>query len=247
MAKLYDKSVRELMRDMIPALGIEQDQVFTRDQARSWFKENYPKIKEGTIAAHLLRFSVNAPSRVHFSAKPGEDDVFFQLDGSHFRLYSQLKDPPPIYEKSSNESPDMEAENEESLVTNQFAYEKDLQNFLAKNLNLIEQGLKLFEDEGIRGVEFPVGGRFIDVLAVDRNSDWVVIELKVSKGYDRVVGQLLRYMAWIKKNHAESGQKVRGIIVARDISEDLLLACSDLPGIELFEYQLSVNLSKVAG
>jgi len=50
-------------------------------------------------------------------------------------------------------------------------------------------------------------------------------------------------MAWIKKNHAEPDQKVRGIIVARDISEDLLLACSDLPGIQLFEYQLSVNLN----
>jgi hypothetical protein len=30
-------------------------------------------------------------------------------------------------------------------------------------------------------------------------------------------------MAWIRTNQAESGQQVRGVIVAREISEDLLL------------------------
>lgn len=110
MAKIYDKSVRELMREMIPALGIENDQTFTRVQVRYWFQEKYPKIKDGTIAAHLLRFSVNAPSRVHYSAKPGEDDVFFQLDSSRFRLYSPESDPTPLYEKNNVISPETGAE-----------------------------------------------------------------------------------------------------------------------------------------
>jgi hypothetical protein len=55
----------------------------------------------------------------------------------------------------------------------------------------------------------------------------------------------MRYMAWIRKNQAEPGQKVRGIIVAREISEDLLLACSLLPGVDLFEYELSLKLNPV--
>jgi hypothetical protein len=62
----------------------------------------------------------------------------------------------------------------------------------------------------------------------------------------RVVGQILGYMAWIAKNQAESFQKVRGIIVARDITVDLSLACSGLPKVELFEYQLSVSLKKIS-
>jgi RecB family endonuclease NucS len=66
----------------------------------------------------------------------------------------------------------------------------------------------------------------------------------VSKGYDRVVGQLLRYMAWIEKNQIEKGQKVRGIIIAKEISEDLFLACSKTIDIDLFEYELSVKLKK---
>ncbi|MGJ4748539.1 endonuclease NucS domain-containing protein, partial [Leptospira sp. SA-E8] len=105
--------------------------------------------------------------------------------------------------------------------------------------------LRLYEDEGVRGIEFPAGGRFIDILAVD-DAGYVVIELKVSKGYDRVVGQLLRYVSWVRKYHAEPGQRVRGVIVAKHISDDLLLACSDVPSVSLFEYQLSVSVKPVA-
>lgn len=53
-------------------------------------------------------------------------------------------------------------------------------------------------------------------------------------------------MSWIKKNHAEAGQTVRGIIIAKQISEDLQLACSELPTVSLFEYQLSVAVRRIA-
>jgi hypothetical protein len=52
-------------------------------------------------------------------------------------------------------------------------------------------------------------------------------------------------MAWIRKNQAEPGQQVRGMIVAREITEDLLLACSELAGVQLFEYELSLRLKSV--
>jgi hypothetical protein len=49
--------------------------------------------------------------------------------------------------------------------------------------------LTLYEEEGINGIEFPVGGRFIDILAVDSDGALVVIELKVSRGYDLIVAR----------------------------------------------------------
>ena len=52
-------------------------------------------------------------------------------------------------------------------------------------------------------------------------------------------------MGWIEQNLAETSQKVRGMIVAREISEDLLLAASKSIDVELFEYELSVSLQKV--
>jgi RecB family endonuclease NucS len=70
-------------------------------------------------------------------------------------------------------------------------------------------------------------------------------ESKVSRGYDRAMGQLRRYMGWIARNHADPGQAVRGIIVAREIGQDLVLACFGLSDVELFEYQMSVSVRKV--
>lgn len=244
MASHYVKPVHVLMKEMIPALNISENKTFTRNEVKVWFAEHYPKIKEGTINAHLIRLSTNAPSRTHHNTKPIQDDVFYQIDSSTFRLYSSKTDPQPIYDKDvTNDSEDESAGDASAERSEQeFAYEKDLQNFLVKNLDAIEPGLSLYNDEGISGVEFPVGGRFIDILAVDSNGDLVVIELKVSKGYDRVVGQLLRYLTWIKMHQAENNQKVRGIIVARTISEDLKLACSGIKDLQLFEYQISVSL-----
>jgi RecB family endonuclease NucS len=68
--------------------------------------------------------------------------------------------------------------------------------------------------------------------------------MKVSRGYDRTAGQLLRYMAWVKKNLAGS-KKVRGLIVAREISEDLKLAVSLISDVQLIEYELSFKLHPV--
>lgn len=239
---IYEKSVKLLFRDMIKELGIKKGDVIKREQFFSWFKEKYPKIKDGTISAHLLKMSINAPSRIYYNVHSnGEDDLLFQIDSQKFRLFDPPSDPEPIYKKQ-----DVIIEpDDEPLEVSKFAYEKDLQNFLSKNLYQIEPGLKLYEEEDITGIEFPVGNRYIDILALDNDNNYVVVELKVSRGYDRVVGQLLRYMAWIRKNQADNGQVVRGIIIAREISEDLLLACSEIPNIDLYEYQLSVSLKKV--
>jgi RecB family endonuclease NucS len=93
-------------------------------------------------------------------------------------------------------------------------------------------------------VEYDAGGRFIDILAVDKNGQFVVIELKVSKGYDRVIGQLLRYIAWVEKNLSD-GVQVRGFIVANEISDDLRLATRKIPGVKLFQYKLAFSLEDV--
>ena len=237
---IYDKPVWRLMQEMVDEIGLQKGEILSRDRVVSWFARRYPKIKKATISAHLLRMSTNAPSRVHYHGKPGDDDLFFQIDSSRFRLYDPEKDPTPIYEGAF---PEVETTDEAS--PREFAYEQDLQNYLAKSLHLLEPGLRPYEDEGIIGIEFPAGGRFIDILAVDSQSNLVVIELKVSRGYDRTVGQLLRYMGWIAENLAEPSQSVRGMIVAREVSEDLLLACRGLPNVELFSYELRVSLRRV--
>ncbi len=249
---LYEKSVRLLFHDLLQELGLQKGEILDKQRIYSWFNQKYPLVKQGTISAHTTLFSTNSPSRIHHTIDPnGKDDLFYQIDGKRFRLYDSKSDPNPIYVGSKVAIQDEDSEiitdpsDENVIGDNEFAYEKDLQNFLAKNLNLIEPGLTLYREEGISGIEFPVGNRAIDILALDKNKNYVVIELKVSRGYDRVVGQILRYMAWIRKYQAEINQKVRGIIIAREITEDLILACSETRNVELFEYSLSVSLKKI--
>jgi RecB family endonuclease NucS len=249
---LYDKPVRLLMKDMAPELLADGQASFTRKQAIDWFARKYPKIKQGTVQCHLLRLSTNVQSRVNWKPIPGDDDFFFQMEDGRFRLYDAAHDPAPIHSRSERSEALQEVESADSEDvaacenSSEFAYEKDLKNYLAKNLTVLEPGLTLYEDEDCNGIEFPVGGRFIDILAVDAKGHLVVIELKVSRGYDRVIGQLIRYMAWIRQNHADPGQNVRGIIVAREITSDLVLACSELKGVQLFEYRLAFSVKPVA-
>jgi len=94
---IYDKPTWQLMYDMVEDLGLEKGEILSKDQVVAWFAEHYPKIERSTISAHLTRLSTNAPSRVYYHAKPGDDDLFFKVDKIRFRLYDPESDPLPIY------------------------------------------------------------------------------------------------------------------------------------------------------
>lgn len=126
-----------------------------------------------------------------------------------------------------------------------FAAEADLRDFLAKNPNCIEPGLTLYRDEARSGVEFTIEDGRIDILAVDRDKRFVVIELKVGRGRNRTIGQLLYYMGWVDRNLA-NGRPCRGMIIAKEIPEDLVLAVERVPGVTLCKYNLSVTVETVA-
>ena len=138
-----------------------------------------------------------------------------------------------------------EEEGEIAREESEFAYEKDLQKYLVRNLSVIEKGLELYQADGVDGEEFYVPGtsRRIDILAVDKQNCFVIIELKVSRGYEKVVGQTLFYQSSIKT--AFKQDKVRAIIIAREITSELKTATHFLPDFELFEYQLSLTLNKM--
>ena len=102
--------------------------------------------------------------------------------------------------------------------------ERQLEDFLAGKLDLIEQGLRLYVDEdGREGRQYPTDVGRLDLICCRPNGDFLVIELKRGKGSDAVVGQISRYMGWVKKNIA--GEKsVFGLILTHDRDESLKYA-----------------------
>ncbi|MCY4421147.1 MAG: endonuclease NucS [Gammaproteobacteria bacterium] len=251
---IYERSTKELMHDFA-AQKLTLGQVFSRKDAVRWFADHYPKIKSNTVGMHVEGMSVNSLSRRHHpSVKPDAGyDLFFKLGPSEFRLWDPEKDPAPRYkadleaDSAGNIAETGDTAEEADLGSRKFAFERDLQNYLAQNLGLLEPRLKLYEDEDgvFNGIEFPAGQRRIDILAVGADDAYVVIETKVSRAYDRVVGQILRYMGWVKENLAGDAP-VRGIIVASEISEDLILATSSIGNIQLVEYEISFSLKSIS-
>lgn len=258
---IYDKPTKTLMAEWAKN-NLSKGQVFSKALPTAWFADHYPKIRPNTVGMHVEAMAINSPLRRHHpSVKPGSGhDLFFKVGSGQYRLWDKEQDGPPKYkedfERGQADAPDVEEDDgeDEDAVTgaavepspgsSAFAFERDLKNYLVKNLATIEPGLKLYEEEGITGVEYPVGGRFIDILCTDKVGRLVVVELKVSRGYDRVVGQLLRYMAWIEKNLSD-GQPVRGIIVASEITSDLKLATSKVQDVKLVEYEIEFRLKEV--
>jgi len=128
-----------------------------------------------------------------------------------------------------------EFEEEEDLEIPSYSVslEKDLINYLASDPSQIEKGLELKEKE----YDTKSAGR-IDLLCIDRNRDFVVIETKKGKESDKVVGQIQRYMGWINRNLAKNGENVRGIIIVNEFDEWLDYAVSVNDNIQLKYYEV---------
>lgn len=123
-----------------------------------------------------------------------------------------------------------------------FLLEKYLEEVMVGNWEKInfDEPLKIYVDEnGNPGRQYyteEVG--YIDILAQNAEGTFVVIELKKGRSGDEVVGQVLRYMQWVRRNLCTQGQSVKGLIVVgeRDIKlEHSVAEVSDRVGLKLYK------------
>lgn len=140
---------------------------------------------------------------------------------------------------SLEEELEEEAKSLEELFEEIFS-ERILEEALEKQPAVIEDSLRLIKN----GRQYRTDVGPIDLLCQDGQGRFVVVELKKGRTEDKVVGQTLRYMGWVKL-YLSPTDTVRGIIVGRHITDKLKFAMVGLqhpePIVHLKQFDLTAK------
>lgn len=141
----------------------------------------------------------------------------------------------------------IEIKNESSPINQGLFYmEKQLEDFIIENWDKTEFGTKynlIYEDGELISQQYQTDIGKIDILAKDKlTKSYVVIELKKNQTSDDTVGQLARYMGWVKKN--KNDNNVKGVIVAGKYDNKLDHARIMFPNTEVFLYEVNFKLKE---
>jgi hypothetical protein len=222
--------------EAIKEIFTELNRVASAKEVIGIINQRYPnRWKESAIYAHLYGCSVNRPSA--YTQHPSMPKFLFDHGRRRYELYNPEKHGKynkeypisgELAENLGKEEPQIEEEISLSL-------ERDLEEYISRNLGQIEEGLTLYSEEGLSGRQYSTDVGRIDLLAIGKEGNFVVIELKAGLATDRVIGQVLGYMRYVRKNLAK-GKDVRGIIVADDFDERLKYAVAEIPRLKLKKY-----------
>jgi restriction system protein len=128
-----------------------------------------------------------------------------------------------------------------------FTFEKYLEEFLVQNWEKTDlaNDYDIYESNGATGQQFKCDVGIMDILAISKDKkEFAVIELKRGQASDETLGQVQRYMGYVKDELCENNQTVKGIIIA--LEEDLKLkrALSVTNNIDFYRYKMNFELDK---
>ncbi|MDE2308298.1 MAG: hypothetical protein KGJ97_08410 [Xanthomonadaceae bacterium] len=117
-----------------------------------------------------------------------------------------------------------------------FESEEDLQKYLQEHWSKTELGKEwVLQRKGhVRAAEIGI----MDLLAKHQSRPvWLVVELKVLKTSDEVLGQILRYMGWVKRCCAGKDESVEGLVIASCADIQTLYGLECLPNVRMMRYR----------
>jgi restriction system protein len=148
-----------------------------------------------------------------------------------------------IYRKSLDKG----VRDEASVMSKGLFYmEQQLEDFIISNWDSTSLGQEydlIYEDGALISQQYstPVGR--MDILATDRKTgSYVVIELKRNQTSDDTIGQVTRYMGWVKQELGDD--EVKGVIIAGSYDQRLDYARVMMPELEVFIYEVHFNLKE---
>ncbi len=155
--------------------------------------------------------------------------------------------------KAETEEEEFPPELETPESAQHFGLERHLQEFLRDNWALTRLGKEweIYKEPGddFAGYEYPTDVGRIDILAKHREKpEWLVIELKRDQSTDKTIGQVLRYVGWVKRHMAGPKEIVRAMIISRSVDPAMIYALEALKGtpLTLMRYEIDFKLSKVS-
>jgi hypothetical protein len=119
-----------------------------------------------------------------------------------------------------------------------FGLERDLQTALRSNIAQLEPGLSIVDE----GVERSTRAGRIDITSKDSQGNTVVIELKAGRASSDVIAQVLSYMSAVAESE---NNPVRGMIVAGDFNERVILAAKAVPNLSLVKYSFQFSFKRI--
>jgi len=133
-----------------------------------------------------------------------------------------------------------------------FGLEQHLHEFIVDNWDQIPElgkEWRIYEEAGEpeAGYKYSCAAGEIDVLAhhASDSNRWLVVELKRGQTDDTTVGQILRYMGWVKKELAKPEGSVEGLIIAHSESLRLRYALLAASNIRFMTYSVEFHLRPV--
>lgn len=248
--------VWQMIKEAVEIHGNKTTNIAVRD----WILEHYPGTNVNTILNQIIVCTVNHESRIYYkeNSHPRRcDDIYDFLYMPETRKL-EMYDPRlhgtweiaenkkgVLFVRKVNEAG--ESRNGDVSIGCGYLEENLLRTYLAKNLELIEDGLQLYVDAfGNDGVEYPTDFGAIDILAVDKQGKFIVIEINTDRFTDVSSGKILKYRNWVRR-HLASGKKVCGYLIGSEIPEHIRYSLADCEEIYLREYDLSIKLKNIPG